>query len=124
MIEEAVKINRKRIERIMKKVAQELPGDYTAQLIAAQKILNKDKNLSVEETYSLISFLGQDATKKLLVMEDLPAISRSRATTVVNWFDMLVNAIKSKADSGRILYLARKTVLEFVNALADTTVRS
>lgn len=124
------KISRDKIERIMKKVAQELPGDYSAQLMAARKLISKlvdrdeTKQLTTEDKKALVEFLGPESTIKLLMVEEAPAITRSRATTVVNWLDILYRALQSKASKKRIMYLARKTALELINALADTTVRS
>jgi hypothetical protein len=118
-----------RVRDVFKRISQEVDVEkygLSGLIVAIQKALGIDnEELLPEDQKALVEFVGADAAATfIMLVEDVPAMSSRRATVLVNWFDMFMRAVRENAEPPVVWRLARKTGLEFINALADRTIRS
>ena len=118
-----------KVRSVFKRITQEIDKDkygLSGVIMAVQKALGiNDESLNADDQRSLVEFVGSDAAMQFITLaEDVPAMSVRRASVVTNWFDLLMRAVRENAEPPVVWRLARKTGLEFINALADRTIRS
>ena len=117
------------IRRVYKKIRQEVDLEkhgFAGIISAIEKAFGiRNESFTAEEQSVLVEFIGTENTVKLMLSEDTPAISPGRARTVVNWLELFLReAFKKDPNQKTLFRLARKTAMEYVNALADRSIRS
>lgn len=117
------------VRRIFKKITQEIDVEkygLSGLITAIQKAIGvKGETLEHEDQQALVEFFGAEAAGKfMLFVEDVPSISPERARTITDWFETFMRAVRSDADPQVIWRLGRKVGVEYINALADRTIRS
>lgn len=117
----------KRIRKLYKRLRKELPDDAGLNdlLIALSNVVNSRESLTATDQDVLLEYFGQECSVQLcLLTEEDMAINRRRASNLLNWWEVLIKALRDKADRTRVLKLVRRVGVELVNALADRDLRS
>lgn len=116
------------IKKMFKKVTQEInPTKYGMAnvLVALQKAIGlSGESFTAIDQKALVEFFGAEAAARvMLLQEDTPAISPSRARVLTNWFDVFMKAVREGAEREYIWRLGKKLGIEYINALADKSLR-
>lgn len=123
------KVAAKTVRRIFKKVTQEIDVEkygLSGLIVAIQKAIGITReSLTPEDQQALVEFFGSEAASKFMILaEEVPAITPERARTVADWFEVFMRAIREDSEPKVVWRLGRKLGMEYINALADQTIRS
>lgn len=117
------------VRRVFKKITQEIDVNkygLSGLLIAIEKALGiRNEAIEASDQTALVEFFGLEATTQFLILcEGTPAIPSNRARELSHIFELFIQAIRQEAGMPTLLRLGRRAGHEFINALADDTIRS
>lgn len=118
----------RQVRRVFRKISQEIDVDkygLSGLLLAVEKALGiANEDLNGQDQTALVEFFGLQDTRRLLLSEADPSVAVNRAREVSHLFELFMQAVRQKAEPAIVWRLGRRLGHEFINALADRTIRN